>query len=149
MLVGCFQHERYYRQSEARWHELARTASWAVVFADFAATRTPDGGAIEVAVTNDQPLLRDWVVICDSPRFTACVAAVELARRGPGRRRRFETIWSTDPAVVREAIRVAVTLAGPLAGLAGTLDDLPITDTDSARANATALANRAIAYLDA
>ena len=80
VLIGAFQRERFYRQSERRWRELARTASWAVVFADFATSRTPRGAAAEVAVPGDDPLLREWAVIAASPTVSACVVAVELAR---------------------------------------------------------------------
>lgn len=150
LLVGCFQRERYYRQSEQRWRELARTASWAVVFADFTTTRTPEGGATEMAVTADDPLLRDWVVICDSPRLAACIAAVELAPTRPNLRRRFETMWSTDPTLVRSASRIAAGLAGPVPGAADIIADrLPITDPESTQASAAAIVNRTIAYLDA
>ena len=48
VLIGSFQTERFYRQSERRWRELARTASIAVALADFSraapATRATRGG---------------------------------------------------------------------------------------------------------
>src|SRR6185312_10055732 len=53
--------------------------------ADFSATRARRGRPTEIAVEPTDPLLRDWVVICDGTRFTACLAGVELA--GPDRRR--------------------------------------------------------------
>ena len=41
LLFGCFQRERFYRASESRWRELARTAEQAVVLADFGRARHP------------------------------------------------------------------------------------------------------------
>src|SRR5437868_7538375 len=41
LLIGAFQRERFYRQSERRWRELARGAETAFVFADFERLRTP------------------------------------------------------------------------------------------------------------
>ena len=35
LLFGSFQRERFYRQSQRRWRDFARTAELAVVFADF------------------------------------------------------------------------------------------------------------------
>ena len=35
LLFGSFQRVRFYRHSEERWRELARTAEIAIVFADF------------------------------------------------------------------------------------------------------------------
>jgi hypothetical protein len=34
-LFASFQHERFFRRSEPRWNELARTAQVVIVFADF------------------------------------------------------------------------------------------------------------------
>ncbi len=50
LLFGSFQRERFYRQSERRWHDFARTADLAVVFADFDRAHVPDerpGGAAD------------------------------------------------------------------------------------------------------
>src|SRR5436305_8303651 len=40
-VFGSFQRERFYRQAQLRWRELARTAEVAAVFADFARLRAP------------------------------------------------------------------------------------------------------------
>ena len=56
LLFGSFQRERFYRQSEHRWRELARTAELAVVFADFARPRRPARGPIELPIDSAAPL---------------------------------------------------------------------------------------------
>ena len=151
VLIGAFQRERFYRQSERRWRELARTASWAVVFADFASSRMPRGAAAEVAVPGDDPLLREWAVIAASPAVSACVVAVELAPDDrDGRGRRFEALWSADPSVVADAVRIAARLAKGVPGADSVADSLPgSADVPTVLRHAGALVNRTIAYLDA
>ena len=150
VLIGSFQRERFYRQSERRWRELARTASWAVVFADFPTTRSPRAAATEVAIPGDDPLLREWAVIAASPTASACVVAVELARdERDGRGRRFEALWSVDPSVVGDAVRIAAGFATGVPGADAIAESLPATaDVPTALRHAGALVNRTIAYLD-
>jgi MerR family transcriptional regulator, light-induced transcriptional regulator len=45
VLFAAFQQERFFRQAEPRWRELARTARSAVVFADFAGAPAPGAPA--------------------------------------------------------------------------------------------------------
>jgi DNA-binding transcriptional MerR regulator len=65
MVFGSFQRERFYRQSQLRWHELARTAEVAVVFADFARLRAPRDAPVEVPVPRAHPLNREWALVCE------------------------------------------------------------------------------------
>src|SRR4029079_6887859 len=44
LLIGSFQRERFYRQSEPRWRELCAGAECAFVFADFEQLRRPRRG---------------------------------------------------------------------------------------------------------
>ena len=114
VLMGAFQHARFYRQSEARWHELTRTAERAVVFADFEQNRDLGTCPQEVALPADSPVLREWVLVCDAPGFSACVAGWEMPSP-PGtadRNRRFETMWTLDPDVVRATTNVGIELLG-------------------------------------
>jgi DICT domain-containing protein len=105
ILFACFQQERFYRQSETRWRDLARTAARAVVLADFDRPRKPRRGPAEVPIREPDPVAREWVFVCDAPEFSACLAGWERPRT-PGQARRFETIWTVEPDVVREAARV-------------------------------------------
>jgi DICT domain-containing protein len=109
LIFGCFQHERFYRAAERRWRELARTAERAVVLADFARERRPRGAPAEVPIRGSDPLIREWVLVCEAPGFGACLVGFEP----PGGRdaeRHFETLWSAEREVVREAARVCCEL---------------------------------------
>ena len=112
VLFGSFQRERFYRDAEPRWRDLARTSAAAVVFADFAETRTPDGAPAELPLDRADPLGREWSLICDAPGYAAFLAAWERPGQDsvPDLERRFETVWSVEPRLVREAARIAAGL---------------------------------------
>jgi DICT domain-containing protein/predicted DNA-binding transcriptional regulator AlpA len=113
VLFGSFQLPRFYRHAEARWRELARTAHAAVVFAEFDERNDPDGGPHEVPIEHEHPLCREWGLVCDAPDYAAFLAAWERPGQGdlPDADRAFETIWSVEPELVREAARVAAGIA--------------------------------------
>jgi DICT domain-containing protein/predicted DNA-binding transcriptional regulator AlpA len=113
MLFGSFQHERFYRQAQPRWRELARTAEVAVVFADFARVRAPRDAPLEVPVPREHPLNREWALVCEGQDFALCLTGWETPESAerPEGMRRFEAIWSVEPAVVREASRICCALA--------------------------------------
>lgn len=112
VLIGAFQRARFYRQSEERWQELARTAERTVVFADFGAPCAPEDRPAEIPLATDSPVRREWVLVCDSPGFSACVAGWELPSPAgtSDHDRRFETVWTLDPPAVRAATRVGIAL---------------------------------------
>ncbi len=111
LLIGAFQHERFYRQAEPRWRELWRTAEAVFVLADFAKDRRPKGGPIEISVADGEPLLREWVLVCEADEFSACLVGAE--RLGPAYGdRSFEAVWTIEPAVVRVAARTCCELVG-------------------------------------
>jgi DICT domain-containing protein len=154
VLFATFQQERFFRQSEQRWRSLARTAAFAAVFADFDHSSTEESLRI-VALAPEQALTREWVLVCDSPVQSACIAGWEVPGppTRPDDRREFETMWSVDPRVVRLA---ATTCAGhvratlPEAG--GELDRLlsePAREPSADLRRAGALFHRLLGYLDA
>ncbi|HEX4465675.1 MAG TPA: DICT sensory domain-containing protein [Solirubrobacteraceae bacterium] len=152
LMLGSFQRVRHYRATEPRWLELARSASLAVAIADFSRMRTR-ASTFEVPVAPEDPLGREWALIVKSSSARACLAAWELPGRQPeaDRHRRFEMIWSFDPAVVASARAVATTILERLApDLAPRLNDSsddepPMHDL---RFGAD-LAARAVSYLGA
>ncbi|MDX6586194.1 MAG: MerR family transcriptional regulator, light-induced transcriptional regulator [Solirubrobacterales bacterium] len=109
VLFGSFQRVRFYRHAEPRWRELARTSETAVVFADFPEVRRPDGAPAEVPIEREDPLGREWSLICDAPGYAAFLAAWERPGQDgvPDLERMFETVWSVEPRLVREAARIA------------------------------------------
>jgi DICT domain-containing protein len=156
LLLASFQRERFYRQSERRWRELARGADLAVAMADFARLAETEGAPSEVPVKPAQPLAREWTLVVDSPTAHACLAGWE--RADPGERadseRSFEVLWSFDPQVVRSASRIAVELVGgPAPAVAGRLERAltmePAAVGRSALGFANSLSNRVVAYLAA
>jgi DICT domain-containing protein len=117
LLIACFQRERFYRSAERRWAELARTTRLAVAMADFAELREPAGKPAEVPIAHHQPLAREWTLVIDAPGARACLAGWEEAAptERPDSQRRFEVLWSFEPAVVRAAAEVAIDVLGRFA----------------------------------
>jgi DICT domain-containing protein/predicted DNA-binding transcriptional regulator AlpA len=153
VLLGGFQTPRFYRHAEKRWRELARTARAAVVFADFPKRRDPEGGPVEVPVEPSHPALREWVLVCDAPDYAAFLAAWERPGQDgvPDADRAFETIWSVEPELVREAAHIAAGIVtGAEADLASilnpALDGTPPPAGDELRL-VGALTNRMVAYV--
>jgi DICT domain-containing protein/transposase-like protein len=150
VLFGYFQRERFYRQSEHRWRDLERTAEACFVFADFEAVAEPEDGPVEIPLDSDSPAHREWSVVCDSPRFSACLAGWER----PGDRRAFESIWSVEPEVVRHAAllshrRAQQAAPEPAARAARRLEGVPgPVGPHELRVSAT-LTSRMAAYLSA
>ena len=116
VLLGTFQRERFYRASERRWREMARTADLAVVLADFAGPASPDGGPLEVPIDRRHALAREWAVLISADGIQACLAAWEQPSDTAvsDARRRFEVVWSAEPEVVADAVAVAEELLEPL-----------------------------------
>jgi len=152
LLFGSFQRERFYRQSEDRWRELARTAERAIVLADFRRVRRPRGAPLEVPIRASEPVAREWVIVCESPGFAACLAGWERPRETGGGRA-FESLWTVEAAAVRLAAQVcwrlaAETAPGLLADLRERLYDAPVTREHELR-SALQLSTRMVRYATA
>lgn len=158
IVFGSFQQRRFYRQSEIRWRELARTAEAAAVFADFGAAgrhrrqRVP----AEISTAGEHPLNREWALVCEGENFGACLTGWESpdGSEGPDAQRRFEAIWSVEPEVVREATRICAALAEAsglrLTSAARSRLDAPATmDPQSQLRLATAVTARMLGYVSA
>ncbi|HWO47126.1 MAG TPA: DICT sensory domain-containing protein [Solirubrobacterales bacterium] len=116
LLIGSFQREHYYRQSERRWRELTRGTDSAFVFADFERLREPGDGPAELPLDRSHPVSREWALVCVAPEHGACMVAWEPpGRMRPGDAREFELLLSFEPAVVREAAEAATALAATIA----------------------------------
>jgi DICT domain-containing protein/predicted DNA-binding transcriptional regulator AlpA len=152
-IFGSFQRERFYRASERRWQELARTAQRAIAVAEFDQLMEPPGAPVEVPLPADDPILREWVIACDAPGFSACLSAWEMPRQAhlPDLDRMFECVWTLEPALVREAAHVLAAAAARSApALARTLaTSLAAAQLDSAPdpSLVTTLTSRMVAYV--
>jgi MerR family transcriptional regulator, light-induced transcriptional regulator len=160
VLFASFQRQRFFRQSQERWNELARTARVVVVFADFSG-RAGAGGPppgepapIRVPLPEDAPARREWILVCESPDYPACVTGWEF----PGQRepadadRRFEVVWSVDPQVVSNAAAICAQLARSarpgLGRLLGALPSEPAPPASADLRRATGLLTRMTGYLE-
>ncbi len=153
LLIGSFQNDDFFRRSQHRWRDLARTARLAVVFAQFPQSRL-DRSPYEVRIGPDHPLVREWAIVFSAPGASACLAGWEVpaAAPRPDQERRFEVLWSPEPEVVRTAVDIAEELIGELAPeLSGQLAELVAAQatvpTSPELRSAIALAHRMIAYL--
>lgn len=154
LLAASFQRDSFYRDAQPRWRELARTAELALVFADFAHRSDPPLEPVELPVDPSAPLLREWALVCDAPDYSACLAAWERPGQehaGDGERV-YETIWTLDPGLVRDAVRIAAGLAATAAApdLARRLLERPPQPATSAGDQlrlAAALTSRMVAYV--
>jgi MerR family transcriptional regulator, light-induced transcriptional regulator len=151
LLVGAFQEERFWRRSEPRWRDLAGTALIAIAFG-----ASPEAGRPRslraLPVPTGTALTREWAIVCDDSAFTACLVGVERPGRARKGARRFEALWTVEPAVVRTASGAGCAIAADIEPEIGALvaDRLripPVATTNTIRA-ATALSNRIIHYLD-
>jgi MerR family transcriptional regulator, light-induced transcriptional regulator len=154
LLFGCFQRERFYRDSEGRWRELARTAERTVVLADFARVRRPRTGPIEVPIEPSDPVAREWAIVCESPSFGACLTGWERpGDDGNHGRRAFEAMWTVEAPPVRLAAQVCLRLAssaapGLLEDLHERLDGTPVAREHELR-SALQLSTRMVRYASA
>lgn len=153
VLLGTFQRRRYFGHSARRWESMARTARAALVMADFGEHDDRSLPA-RVALPDDSPLLREWIVVCDGPALSAALVAWELPGQEhlPDHERRFESVWTVEAPVVREVAGLTAR-AGADAGseaarrVLGTLDELPPPRPADPRV-ANAVFNRMVAYAD-
>ena len=157
VVFGAFQHEPAYRAVEHRYRALTKHADAAVVFADFQETRVPDDGPAELAIGDNAKLGNEWSLIVDAPGLASCLVAWEHPSGiEPGGDRdldrRFEAVWTIDPAATRLAADTAAALAADIdegcgARLKALLEDRPLAREAPAPA-LTALTNRMVAYLE-
>ena len=155
VLFGSFQRMRFWEDAKPRWREFARVAHAAIVFADFPEATIPDDEAepIELPIDRRDPLGREWSLICDGPGYSAFLTAWERPGQDetPDSARLFETVWSVEPALVREAARIGAGLVERthpelLGRFVDRLRETPPPSGDELRL-AGALTNRMVAYI--
>lgn len=154
-LFGAFQRAEFWRPARARWRELARVARSAFVLVDSPDATAAGDGLVEVALAADSPMRREWVVVCESAELPAALTAWELPGQEDVRDgdRLFESLWTVDPAAVRDAARVCARTAqqAGAAEASPVLFDLagPAPSGVTDLAAVTTLFNRVVAYVDA
>jgi MerR family transcriptional regulator, light-induced transcriptional regulator len=155
MLFGSFQRERFYRQAEPRWRDLAPASECAFVLADFGEVRAPEGGPVEVPIDSTEPVGREWSVVYDAPNFGAVLSGWERPGQDetPDQARTFETLWSVEPELVRDASTVAYGIVERnhpelVRGLESLLGR-PVDPSRPWISELTGLTNRMVAYVSA
>lgn len=153
VVFGSFQRERFYRAAERRWRELWRGAELAIVMADFSEERRPDGAPAELPIDLNDPMAREWSIVCDAPRYAVCLAAWERPEQDevPDMDRHFESVWSVEPEIVRAAARIGCDLAARTApdlveAVSEQLEGEPPPSGEEMRV-VGALTNRMVAYV--
>ncbi|MGC9221299.1 MAG: DICT sensory domain-containing protein [Solirubrobacteraceae bacterium] len=113
LALGCFQREGFYRRSQARWRELASTATVAAVLADFKQLGAEGSHPVEVPISRSAQLAREWAIVLYGGRCSVCMVARELASSNvdaTSRERSFEMLWSVDPDAVDALARACLTV---------------------------------------
>lgn len=109
VVLGTFQEGHKFALSRHRWEELARTASWSAVLADFDGGQTADPKArpARCQLPDDSPMRREWTVVTLSPTFAAVLAAWEVPAP-EGRPATYEAVITMRRAAAVAAARVIV-----------------------------------------
>lgn len=116
LVLGAFQQGHRFRTSRARWNELARTATWCAVVADFEDDPAADLGADPTALParchlpEDAPMRREWTVVSIGDTFGAVVSAWEVPT-APEQPSLYEAVISTRREVAVVAARVITAVA--------------------------------------
>lgn len=153
VVLGAFQRGHNYARSSHRWDELARTAAWSAVVADFDDALPADGSArpVRCQLPADSPMRREWTVATLSPTYAAVLAAWEVPAR-PGREAAYEAVISTHRPAVLAAARVITEVVRATGVEPPTQVDHLLGDTAPRPATAAADADRmwlrALAHLD-
>jgi DICT domain-containing protein len=155
LLFASFQRAEFYNRERLRFRALSHGSQLAVVFADFRSARVPRDAPAEIPVDQTHPLTREWVIVCDAPRHGVCLAGWEPPGSGFGRADRervFETIWSVEPEVVRDAARVCAAITAEqrpelIEPIRDRLEASPGAPTGDQLRLAAAITNRTLSYL--
>jgi DNA-binding transcriptional MerR regulator len=156
LLFASFQRVRFWERSRARWSDLARTAHATVVFADFDRPRTgPSGTPVELPIDRSDPFGREWSVVCDAPDYAVFLAGWERPGQVgvPDGSRQFETVWSVEPRLVRDASNICLGLVDQVDSALGArlrrrVEEAPPPASEELRVIG-ALTNRMVAYVGA
>lgn len=153
LVLGTFQEGHRYARSAHRWSELARTASWSAVVADFDDDWPADPAAspARCQLPERSALRREWTVVSVSESRAAVLSAWEVPAV-PGAAPVYESVISTHRPAAVAAARVLVDVAQaagaqPPASVVRLLDE-PARVPDTSGADADRMWLRALARLD-
>ena len=77
--------------------------------------RSTDDVVVRAPLATGSTLTREWLLVCDGPTYAACVVGREPAGQAgvAEAARRFETVWTLDPQIVRSAARICASHVFP------------------------------------
>ncbi|MDQ1726967.1 MAG: hypothetical protein QOK14_1012 [Frankiaceae bacterium] len=108
VVLGCFQHVRYYTEgTRARFEKLAGATALAAVLGR-GLDLGPDSAVRSANLSPFDPLADEWNVIVVGPFFAAALVARDLGDEGPDNERRFDFVITHDRALVLAAARAAL-----------------------------------------
>jgi DICT domain-containing protein len=110
IIFGSFPDEGSYRDAEDRWQTLAAIADVAVARTRFA-HRWLEHGVLELPVDSGQPVAHERGVVCWSRSGGACLVTRAVAPETGADAEEFDVVWTADPLLVRQAVRVAAAQA--------------------------------------
>lgn len=116
VVLGAFQQGHRYQTSQARWNELARTAAWCAVVADFedapgdGPDADPEASPARCHLPQSAPMRREWTVVSVGEAFGAVVSAWQVPT-APPHPSVFEAVISTRREVALVAARVITAVA--------------------------------------
>ena len=156
LVLGAFQEGHRFAQVQHRWDELARTAAWCAVLADFddnagsELRSDPHAWPARCQLPERSAMRREWTVVTLGPGFSAVLSAWEVPS-APGQTPTFEAVISTQPAAVVVAARV-ITAVADSAGASPPADVRRLLTSATPRTPSSADADRiwvrALANLD-
>ncbi len=153
LLLGAFQREEAYRQSEARWRDLVRAGMESFVIADFPEVRATADRPTEVPGAGTGPMSAEWVLTCVAAGCRVCVVGRERPGQDPRDGERvFDGFLSLDAVVVKAAAQASIDLAAPYApeisaAAQARLDAAPPPDPSAQLRLAGAITSRFVASL--
>ena len=109
VVLGTFQEGHKFARSRHRWDELARTATWSAVLADFdeGLAADPSARPARCQLPDDSPMRREWTVVTLSAGFAAVLAAWEVPAP-TGKPATYEAVITMRRAAALAAARVIV-----------------------------------------
>lgn len=105
ILLATFQHNRHFTiPTRARYARHAVVCALTAIFGVDVPAQ-PGGATRGIPLDPDDPLAREWTVICIGPHYSAALIGRDLGDGGPDSQRRFEFVLTHDRSAVVLAAR--------------------------------------------
>lgn len=114
VMISTFQWARFFNQQAQRQYRMIadQIALVGVIGADI--VERPAGNVRGASISQDDPLVDEWVVCTISPHFSAALVARDLGDKGPEMDRRFSYCLTYDEELVASATQMMIERIAPL-----------------------------------